>query len=101
MGDIEILTKAIEKLGKQVEFIRAAKVTELIATGSIDELFLACEKLFGPERAEWLLAKAVKEWHGAKSVEVEVGGPTRRECRVPSVDPLPVRSPNESGTRTT
>ncbi len=70
--------KAIERLGNQVEFLRDAKVTEMIADGRIDELFLAFEKLFGPEDAERLLAKAVKEWHGAKSVTVTVGGPTRR-----------------------
>ena len=68
----------LEKLGNQVEFLRDAKVTEMIADGRIDELFLAFEKLFGPENAERLLAKAVKQWHGAKSVEVKVGGPTRR-----------------------
>ena len=68
----------IERLGNQVEFLRDAKVTEMIADGRIDELFLAFEKLFGPENAERLLAKAVKEWHGAKSVTVTVGAPARR-----------------------
>lgn len=67
-----------EKLCNQVAFLRDAKVTELIAEDRIDELFLAFEKLFGPEQAEALLAKAVKDWHGAKSVEVTVRGPTRR-----------------------
>ena len=68
----------LERLGNQVEFLRDAKVTEMIAEGRIDELFLAFEKLFGPENAERLLAKAVKEWHGAKSVTVTVSGPKRR-----------------------
>jgi hypothetical protein len=86
--DIGILTntleqlfngKAIEGLGDKVAFIRDAKVAELVASGRFDELFLACEKLFGPERAERLLAKAVRERHGAGSVEVIVGGPKRRE----------------------
>ena len=67
-----------EKLCNQVAFLRDAKVTELIAEDRIDELFLAFEKLFGPEQAEALLAKAVKDWHGAKSVEVTVRGSTRR-----------------------
>ena len=67
-----------EKLCNQVAFLRDAKVTELIAEDRIDELFLAFEKLFGPEQAEALLAKAVKDWHGAKSVEVTVRGPRRR-----------------------
>ena len=86
--DIGILTdtleqlfngKAIEGLGDKVAFIRDAMVTEMVAGGRFDELFLACEKLFGPERAERLLAKAVRERHGAGSVEVIVGGPKRRE----------------------
>ena len=86
--DIGILTntleqlfngKAIEGLGDKVAFIRDAMVTEMVADGRFDELFLACEKLFGPERAERLLAKAVRERHGAGSVEVIVGGPKRRE----------------------
>ena len=86
--DIGILTntleqlfngKAIEGLGDKVAFIRDSMVTEMVADGRFDELFLACEKLFGPERAERLLAKAVRERHGAGSVEVIVGGPKRRE----------------------
>ena len=68
----------IERLGNQVEFLRDAKVAEMVADGRITDLFLAFEKLFGPEHAERLLAKAVKEWHGAKSVTVTVGGPARR-----------------------
>ena len=88
VGDIETMTtsfeqlfngKAIEKLASQVAFVRDAKVTEMVADGRFDELFLACEKLFGPERAERLVAKAVRERHGAGSVEVIVGGPKRRE----------------------
>ncbi len=54
----------LERLGSQIEFLRDAKATEMIADGRIDDLFLAFEKLFGRERAERLLAKAVKEWHG-------------------------------------
>lgn len=84
-GQLEFLMKIIgpspawtETLGNQVAFLRDAKVTELIADGRLDELFLAFEKLFGPEQAEVLLAKAVKDWHGAKSVEVKVRGPTAR-----------------------
>lgn len=68
----------VEKLGNQVAFMRDAKVRELIAEGRFDELFLAFGKLFGPEQAEALLARAVKDWHGAKSVEVKVRGPTQR-----------------------
>ncbi len=84
VGDVEIMTntleqlfqgKAIEKLGDQVAFVRDAKVTEMVADGRFDELFLAFEKLVGPQNTEWLLAKAVKEWHGARSVEVFV-----RDC---------------------
>ena len=67
-----------ERLGNQVGSLRDAKVTEMVADGRITDLFPACEKLFGPEHAERLLAKAVKERHGAKSVTVTVGGPTRR-----------------------
>ena len=78
MSIIEPSSAWMEKLANQVAFLRDAKVTELIAEGRFDELFLAFEKLFGPEQAEVLLAKAVKEWHGAKSVEVKVTGPTRR-----------------------
>ena len=84
-SQIDFLTRIIdpspawmEKLGNQVAFLRDVKVTELIAKGRFDELFLSFEKLFGPEQAEVLLAKAVKDWHGAKSVEVKVRGPTRR-----------------------
>ena len=51
----------------------------MVADGRFDELFLAYGKLFGPERAERLLAKAVTERRGASSVEVTVGGPKRRE----------------------
>ena len=65
---------AVEKLRNQVEFLRDAKVTEMIAEGRMDELFLAYAKLFGEERAERLLARAVNEWHGATSVEVKVKG---------------------------
>ncbi len=65
--------KAIERIGNQVAFMCDVKVTEMIAGGRIDEVFLAFEKLVGPENAEWLLAKAVREWHGARSVEVRVG----------------------------
>ena len=71
--------KAIERMSNQVAFICDVKATEMIADGRTDEVFLAFEKLVGPENAEWLLAKAVKEWHGAKSVEVKVHGPTGRE----------------------
>ena len=78
MDMLELYPDWTEKLGNQIEFLRDAKVTELIADGRFDELFLAFEKLFGPERAEALLAKAVKEWHGAKSVEVKVPGPKQR-----------------------
>lgn len=78
MDLLELYPDWTEKLGNQIEFLRDAKVTELIADGRFDELFLAFEKLFGPERAEALLAKAVKEWHGAKSVEVKVPGPKQR-----------------------
>ena len=86
-GDIETMTnsleqlfngKAIERLGDEVAFVRDAKVTQLVADGRFDELFLAYGKLFGPERAERLLAKAVTERHGGGSVEVIVGGPKRR-----------------------
>ena len=63
---------AVEKLRNQVEFLRDVKVTEMISEGRMDELFLAYAKLFGEERAERLLAKAVREWHGAKSVEVTI-----------------------------
>ena len=48
------------------------KVTEMVAGGRFDELFLAFEKLVGPQNTEWLLAKAVTEWHAARSVEVFV-----------------------------
>ena len=65
--------KAIERLSNQVAFICDAKATEMIADGRIEEVFLAFEKLVGPENAEMLLAKALKEWHGARSVEVRVG----------------------------
>ena len=70
----------LETLANQVAFLRDVKVTELISEGRYDELFLAYEKLFGSEKAEILLAKAVKEWHGAKQVDVTVTvkGPTRR-----------------------
>ena len=71
--------KAIERMGNQVAFICDVKATEMIADGRIDELFRAFEKLVGPENAEWLLAKAVKEWHGARSVDVVVHGPKTRE----------------------
>ena len=71
--------KAIERIGNQVAFICDVKATEMIADGRVDELFMAFEKLVGPDNAEWLLAKAVKEWHGAKSVEVKVHGPKWRE----------------------
>ena len=63
---------SLEKLRNQVEFLRDTKVTEMISEGRMDELFLAYAKLFGEERAERLLAKAVREWHGARSVEVIV-----------------------------
>lgn len=88
VGDIEIMTnsleqlfngKAIEGLGDQVAFVRDAKVTQLVAEGRFDELFLAYGKLFGPARAERLLATAVTERRGASSVEVIVSGPKRRE----------------------
>ncbi len=88
MGDIETMTisleqlsngKAIERLGKKVAFVRDAMVTEMVADGRFDELFLAYGKLFGPTRAERLLAKAVAERRGGGSVEVIVGGPKRRE----------------------
>ena len=88
VGDIETMTnsfeqlfngKAIERLASQVAFVRDAKVTEMVADGRFDELFLAYGKLFGPARAERLLAKAVTERRGASSVEVVVGGPKRRE----------------------
>ena len=65
--------KAIERMGNQAAFICDVKATEMIADSRIDELFRAFEKLVGPENAEWLLAKAVKEWHGARSVEVRIG----------------------------
>ena len=65
--------KAIERVSNQVAFICDVKATEMIADGRVDELFLAFEKLVGPENAEWLLANAVKEWHGARSVEVRIG----------------------------
>ncbi|MCY4309806.1 MAG: hypothetical protein OXC54_00590, partial [Rhodospirillaceae bacterium] len=84
-SQLEFLMKIIdpspewmEKLGNQVAFLRDAKVTEMIAEARFDELFLAFEKIFGSDRAEALLAKAVKDWHGAKSVAVTVRGPTRR-----------------------
>ena len=70
---------AIERIGNQVAFMCDVKVTEMIAGGRIDEVFLAFEKLVGPENAEWLLAKAVREWHGARSVEVISKGQTTRE----------------------
>ena len=88
VGDIETLTisleqlfngKSIERLGDRVAFVRDAKVTEMVADGRFDELFLAYGKLFGSARAERLLAKAVTERRGAGSVEVIVGGPKRRE----------------------
>ncbi len=82
---IEFLLKLIdpspawmEKLGNQIEFLRDAKVTELVAEDRFDEHFLAFEKLFGPEQAEALLAKAVKDWHGTKSAEVNVHDPKQR-----------------------
>ncbi|WP_424830715.1 hypothetical protein [Ruegeria sp.] len=68
----------MEKLGNQIAFLRDAKVTDLIAEDRLDELLLAFEKLFGPDKAEALLAKAIKEWHGAKSVEVKVHDPKQR-----------------------
>ena len=71
--------KAIERMGNQVAFICDVKATEMIAGGRTAQLFLAFEKLVGPENAEWLLAKAVKEWHGASSVDVVVHGQKRRE----------------------
>ena len=40
------------------------KVTEMIEERRMDELFLAYAKLFGAERAERPLAKAVTAWHG-------------------------------------
>ena len=64
--------KAIEKIGNQVAFLCDVKATEMIADGRTAQLFMTFEKLVGPENAEWLLAKAVKEWHGARSVEVRV-----------------------------
>ena len=88
VGDIETMTnsleqlfngKAIERLASKVAFVRDAKVTEMVADGRFDELFLAYGKLFGPARAERLLAKAVTERRGASSVEVVVSGPKRRE----------------------
>ena len=71
--------KAIERIGNQVAFICDVKATEMIADGRTAQLFQAFGKLVGPENAEWLLAKAVKEWHGARSVEVIVSGPKVRE----------------------
>ena len=71
--------KAIERMGNQVAFICDVKATEMIADGRTAQLFQAFEKLVGPENAEWLLAKAVKEWHGASSVDVVVHGQERRE----------------------
>ena len=71
--------KAIERIGNQVAFMCDVKVTEMIAGRRIDEAFLAFERLVGPENAEWLLAKAVREWHGASSVDVIVHGSKRRE----------------------
>ncbi len=70
----------LETFRNQVAFLRDAKVTEMIAEGRYDELFLAYEKLFGLETAEIFLARAVKAWHGAKSVDVTVTvrGPARR-----------------------
>ena len=71
--------KAIEKIGNQVAFLCDVKATEMIADGRVDKLFLVFEKLVGSENAEILLAKAVKEWHGARSVEVIVrDGPAGR-----------------------
>ena len=70
--------KAIERLGNQVAFICDVKATEMIADGRTAQLFMAFEKLVGPENAERLLAKAVTEWHEARSVEVKVHGPMRR-----------------------
>ncbi len=69
-----------ETFANQVAFLRDAKVTELIAAGRYDALFLAYENLFGPDKAEILLARAVKDWHGAKTVDVTVTvrGPRRR-----------------------
>ncbi len=78
MSIIEPSSAWMEKLANQVAFLRDAKVTELISEGRFNELFLAFETLFGPEQAEALLAKAVKDWYGAKSFEVKVRGPTRR-----------------------
>lgn len=71
--------KAIERIGNQVAFMCDVKATEMIAGGRVDELFLAFGKLVGPENAEWLLAKAVREWHGASSVDVVVHGSKRQE----------------------
>ena len=87
LGDIDLMTnsleqlskgKAIEEIGNRVAFVRDAMVTKMVADGRFDELFLAYGKLFGPARAERLLAKAVTE-RGGGSVEVIVGGPKRRE----------------------
>ena len=87
LGDVELMTnsleqlfngKAIEEMGRQVALVRDAKVREMIDGGRFDELFLAFGKLFGPERAERLLAKVVAERHEAGSVEVTVGGPKKR-----------------------
>ena len=87
-GQIEWLMKILplessrwlETLANRVEFLRDTKVTELVSEGRYDELFLAYEKLFGSEQAEILLAKAVKEWHKAKTVDVKVTvrGPAQR-----------------------
>ncbi|WP_419737713.1 hypothetical protein [Ruegeria sp.] len=78
MDMLDLSPDWMERLGNQIAFLRDAKVTELIAEGRYDALFLAFEKLFGPDRAQALLARAVKEWHGAKSVEVKVHGPKQR-----------------------
>ena len=64
---------SVEKLRNQVEFLRDTKVTEMITEGKRNELFLTYAQLFGEERAKWLLARAVREWHGARSVESERG----------------------------
>jgi len=84
-GRVEFMTGIVDPfpawqddLDRRVAFLHDAKVTELVAEGRYDELFLAFGKLHGPERAEALLARAVKEWYGAESVEVKVRGPTRR-----------------------
>ena len=71
--------KAIERIGNQVAFMCDVKATEMIADRRVDELFLAFEKLVGPQNAEMLLAMAVTEWHGARSVDVIVSGPKSQE----------------------